>query len=181
MFGHTSKTEKIFVVDNVINYGRQEALLSFSQNSLYSFGHTSTSTHTHNLSRFVCYLSDEDLHKTSLDVVFTDLVKKYYKSDVKIDRSYINVYFPNTPIAVHSDHHSPNAVSLLMFINTQWHVDWAGELHFFNDDLTEITKAVLPKAGRGVLFDSIIPHTARNPSILSPIPRYTLTIKAFLV
>jgi Rps23 Pro-64 3,4-dihydroxylase Tpa1-like proline 4-hydroxylase len=67
-----------------------------------------------------------------------------------------------------------------MFINTQWHVDWAGELHFFNDDLSEITKSVIPKGGRAVVFDSSIAHSARSPSILSPVPRYTLTIKAFL-
>ena len=180
MFGHTSKTEKIYVVDNVINYGSQEALFDFCKNSMYSFGHVSSSVNPYDLSRFVSNLTDEELHRTSLDVVFADLVKKYYNKNVKIDRSYINIYFPYTPIAVHSDHHASNAVSFLMFINTQWHVDWAGELHFFNDDLSEITKSVIPKGGRAVVFDSSIAHSARSPSILSPVPRYTLTIKAFL-
>jgi len=180
MFGRISKTEKIYVVDNVIDYSNQEALFSFCKNSKFSFGHSASSVSEHNLSRFICNLTYEELTMIGLDKAFASLVKKHYNKDVKIDRSYINVYFPYTPTAVHTDDRESNAITFIMYANPQWQLDWAGETQFFSDDLLEVKQSVLPRGGRAVLFNSTIPHTARAPSNLCNVPRFTVTIKGFL-
>ena len=181
MFGHTSKTEKIFVVDNAIDYSNQEALFNFCKNSLYSFGHAASSVNAADLSRFICNLSANELAQTGLDVLFESLVKKYKHQKVRIDRSYINVYFPYTPTALHSDHNDPAAISFLVYANPHWQADWAGETQFFTDNAQEVKQSILPQGGRVILFDSNIPHTARAPAVLCPVPRFTLTIKGFLL
>lgn len=181
MFGRTSRTEKIYVVDNVIDYSNQEALFGFCKNSIFSFGHSATSVSPYELSRFVSNLTDEELSRTSLDKLFESLVKKHYGKGLKIDRSYINVYFPYTPTAVHTDDCSPGAVSFLIYANPYWQLDWAGETQFFTSNLQEVKQSVIPKGGRVILFDSNIPHSARAPSVLCTVPRFTLTIKGFLV
>ena len=181
MFGYTSKAEKIFVVDNAIDYSNQEALFNFCRNSLYSFGHSASSTSATDLSRFICNLTAEELSRTEMDTIFQTLVKKYKNRNVRIDRSYINVYFPYTPTALHTDDNDENAISFLAYANPNWQTDWAGETQFFTDDVQDIKKSVIPRGGRVIVFDSNLPHTARAPSVICPVPRFTLTIKGFLV
>lgn len=180
MFGHTSKTEKIFVVDNALDYSNQEALFNFCKNSLYSFGHAASSVSSADLSRFICNLTAEELGRTGLDQLFESLVKKYKNRRVRIDRSYINVYFPYTPTALHTDDNDADAISFLAYANPNWQTDWAGETQFFTADAQEVIKSVLPCGGRVIVFDSDVPHTARAPAVICPVPRFTLTIKGFL-
>lgn len=180
MFGRISKTAKIFVVDNQLEYSLQEALFNFCRNSKFTFGHSASSISQKDLSRFVSHLTEEELKLTSLDTLFKSLTKKYFNKSVRIDRSYINVYFPSTPTGVHSDDDDVNAVSFLAFLNPQWMVDWGGETVFYSDNLQKIVDYVIPRGDRVVLFNSNIPHSARSPSILCEIPRFTLTIKGFL-
>lgn len=180
MFGRTLDMEKIYVVDNAIDYSGQEALFNFCKNSLYTFGHSATSVSHNDLSRFVSHLTPEELSRTYLDKLFQTLAKKHFKKDVNIDRSYINVYFSNTPTGVHTDDDAPRAVSFIVFANPQWLIDWGGETVFYTDNLQEVRESVIPKGGRCVLFNSNIPHSARSPSPLAMVPRFTLTIKGFL-
>lgn len=180
MFGHTLKTEKIFVVDNALDYSNQEALFNFCKNSLYSFGHAASSVSYADLSRFICNLTAEELARTGLDKLFESLVKKHKNRNISIDRSYINVYFPYTPTALHTDDNDPNAISFLAYANPHWQVDWAGETQFFDSQIQDIQKSILPQGGRVVFFDSNIPHVARAPAVICPVPRFTLTIKGFL-
>ena len=180
MFGRILKTEKIYVVDNVLNYSEQEALLNFCKNSLYTLGHSASSVSHYDLTRFISNLTEEELSRTNLDRAFISLCEQYYGRKVKIDRSYINVYFPYTPTGVHTDDNDNNAISFLVYANPQWDLDWGGETQFFTDDLESVKESVIPKGGRAILFDSKIPHSARSPSVLCPIPRFTLTIKGFL-
>ena len=180
MFGHTSKTDDIYVVDNSIDYANQEALLGFCRNSLYSFGHSAQAHSPHDLSRFVSQLTAAELAVTKLDTVFAALTQQYFKRSVSIDRSYINAYFAYTPTAIHTDDYDPAAITFMIYANTQWHADWAGETQFFNQSLDEVTRSILPRGGRSVLFPGNLPHTARAPSVLCPGPRFTLTIKGFL-
>ena len=180
MFGRISKTEKIYVVDDALDYSAQEALFNFCRNSRYVFGHSASSTSHHDLSRFISNLTSEELSRTRLDELFKTQAKKHYGKDVIIDRAYINVYFSNTPTGVHTDDDAPESISFLAFANPQWSVDWGGETVFFSDNLQSIKQSIMPKGGRIILFDSTIPHSARAPSTMSAVPRFTVTIKGFL-
>ncbi len=64
----------------------------------------------------------------------------------------------------HSDHTSPEAMSLLYFANCDWDPSWSGETKFFDTQGEEILRAVLPRPGRGVLFPSRMVHCASPTS-----------------
>ena len=56
--------------------------------------------------------------------------------------------------------------TFLLYLNPDWSINDYGETVFYekNDDITEIITEVLPKYGRVVIFQGIIPHSARPPS-----------------
>ncbi|XP_028394289.1 uncharacterized protein LOC114518487 isoform X2 [Dendronephthya gigantea] len=59
-----------------------------------------------------------------------------------------------------------NEWTFLLYLNPDWSANDYGETVFYetNDDKTEIITEVLPKYGRVVIFQGIIPHSARPPS-----------------
>jgi Rps23 Pro-64 3,4-dihydroxylase Tpa1-like proline 4-hydroxylase len=180
MFGTTLSNIGVSSVDGRVNFCQQEAAFTFCRNSSFRFGHSATSSHHQDLSRFVSYLTDQELAVTGLDDIARSITKDLFSKDLDIQRSYINVYFPYTPTAVHTDDIESNTVTLLYYANPTWHHDWGGETQFFTKDLTSITDSILPAPGRIAIFDSTIPHTARSPSVLAPTPRFTIAIKGKL-
>jgi SM-20-related protein len=58
-----------------------------------------------------------------------------------------------------------------------WQPSWHGETLFYTPDHSDVIRAVLPKPGRMVIFDSDIPHAGRDPSRLCPLIRVTITFK----
>jgi hypothetical protein len=50
--------------------------------------------------------------------------------------------------------------TVIVYLNDEWHHDYAGETVFFTDDM-EISAGVLPKMGRLVVFDSMQHHCVR--------------------
>jgi len=71
---------------------------------------------------------------------------------------------------IHVDHGSehPNAeegnYTAIIYLNREWTPSCQGETILYNIKGTEIIKAVIPKPGRMLLFDSRIPHQARPPN-----------------
>jgi Rps23 Pro-64 3,4-dihydroxylase Tpa1-like proline 4-hydroxylase len=175
MFGTTLNNTGVSVIDGKVNFCQQEAIYTFCKNSSYRFGHAATSSHHQDLARFVSYLTSEELAVTGLDVIASQEIPT-----LKIQRAYINVYFPYTPTAVHTDDVDDTAITILYYANPTWHHDWSGETQFFSKDLSQITNSIMPAPGRLVVFNSAIPHTARSPSVLAQAPRFTIAIKGKL-
>lgn len=67
--------------------------------------------------------------------------------------------------------------TLLLFCNPSWPAAWGGELVFYNDEKDDIIKAVLPKPKRAVIFNGVIPHSARSPSLMCDQLRMTIAFK----
>jgi hypothetical protein len=67
-------------------------------------------------------------------------------------------------------------VTALLYVNEPWESAFAGETVFFDDD-EEARLAVLPKAGRLLLFTAAILHVGRPPSRLVWGQRFTTAIK----
>jgi len=78
---------------------------------------------------------------------------------------------------VHVDSTDNNNYTILAYINPEWSVDWGGETLFYDSNLQEIVKAIIPKPGRVIIFDSTLPHSARPPQIHCPYSRCVLAIK----
>lgn len=78
---------------------------------------------------------------------------------------------------VHVDSTDNNNYTILTYVNPEWNIDWGGETLFYDPNLQEIAKSIIPKPGRVVIFDSTLPHSARPPQIHCPYSRCVLAIK----
>ncbi len=78
---------------------------------------------------------------------------------------------------VHVDSTDNDNYTILAYINPEWSIDWGGETLFYDSNLQEIVKSIIPKPGRVIIFDSTIPHSARPPQIHCPYSRCVLAIK----
>jgi SM-20-related protein len=76
-------------------------------------------------------------------------------------RVYANAHTYGTDGYVHTDSEDINYYSTICYMHSEWHHDWAGELVFFNQDRSDITRAVFPRSGRIVTFHGAVPHCAR--------------------
>jgi hypothetical protein len=70
----------------------------------------------------------------------------------------------------------PLFVTLLIYIDKQWHLHWDAETLFL-DSVTETGVFVRPKAYRVVLMDQDILHRVSVPSAEARRPRYSVAIK----
>lgn len=97
-----------------------------------------------------------------------------------VERMYVNAYSYGDCPTVHVDNVKEGHFTVLYYANYEWNHNWSGETVFYNDALDEIVRAVYPKPGRIVAFDSRIPHVAREPNRICPVVRYTIAIKLHL-
>jgi len=99
-------------------------------------------------------------------------------------RTYINSYTYGTDAYAHIDDHwimekygtDSMTETIIVYLNKEWNIDWAGETVLY-DSNKEIEKAVLPKEGRVLVFDSRILHAARPVSRACPALRSVLVFK----
>jgi SM-20-related protein len=97
-----------------------------------------------------------------------------------VERMYVNAYSYGDCPTVHMDHAEEGHFTVLYYANYEWNYNWSGETVFYNDARDEIIRAVYPKPGRIVVFDSTIPHVAREPNRICPVVRYTIAMKLYL-
>lgn len=85
-----------------------------------------------------------------------------------------NAYKYSDVIGLHKD--IGYDITVLLFGNNEWKLSWGSETIFTNEESenSEIIKSVIPKPGRLLMFDSLIPHTGRVPSSSFPHYRYSL-------
>ncbi|MEM7281480.1 MAG: 2OG-Fe(II) oxygenase [Pseudomonadota bacterium] len=62
----------------------------------------------------------------------------------------------------------------MVYLNTHWRAEFGGETMFYNQEKTDVQKAVIPAPGRMVFFDARIPHWGRAPTKDFPFVRLTL-------
>jgi|TARA_B100001250_G_scaffold29340_1_gene24069 hypothetical protein len=95
----------------------------------------------------------------------------------KIENAYINMGIHSENPDVHVDSSLPGDKTLLYYINREWKHEWGGETIFLDDNAREIEYVTPFIPGRVILFDSTIPHAARQQSFAGPDYRFTLAIK----
>jgi Rps23 Pro-64 3,4-dihydroxylase Tpa1-like proline 4-hydroxylase len=109
----------------------------------------------------------------------TDVMQtiKDYLGDVQLIQAYINASDCNTSTLSHIDDISDDCVTVIIYLNRDWKIDYHGATMFFDGiNSDEVTKTVFPKAKRAAIFSSNIWHMAGIPSHEAGI-RYTLAIK----
>jgi Rps23 Pro-64 3,4-dihydroxylase Tpa1-like proline 4-hydroxylase len=96
---------------------------------------------------------------------------------VELVEAYINASDCNTITLSHIDDISDDYITVIIYLNRQWKIDYQGATMFFDGfGSDEVTKTVFPKAKRAAIFSSNIWHMAGIPSHEAGV-RYTLAIK----
>lgn len=94
-----------------------------------------------------------------------------------LSRCYANAMPPGVGGGVHKDSPHRDHITAIYYPQAIWSHDEGGETLFFNQSVTEVIKAVVPKPDRLVLFSGVIPHVARPVYRNSHTPRITLMYK----
>ena len=106
------------------------------------------------------------------------ILKKYIPDNFEIFNSYVNLGIRGDQHEAHSDYYwKDGGKTLLLYVNKEWHRNWGGETVFFDDQGVEIEYVTPFVPGRIIIFDSDIPHMAKEQSSLGPSYRFTLAIK----
>lgn len=129
--------------------------------------------------RLVSYIDQSVLNRMGFnDPARASVLKHYIPEDYVLFNSYVNLGIRGDQHQAHSDYYWSNGgKTLLLYANKEWHRDWCGETFFYNDAGTEIEYVNSFVPGRVVIFDSDIPHLAREQSNLGPSYRFTLAVK----
>jgi Rps23 Pro-64 3,4-dihydroxylase Tpa1-like proline 4-hydroxylase len=96
--------------------------------------------------------------------------------DYYLERVYVNAYTSSDSPRPHQDTNDNSGLTILYYANDDWNWEYGGETVFFNDAM-DVVKAVLPRPGRVVIFNSILYHCARSQNNLGPKFRYTIAFK----
>lgn len=100
--------------------------------------------------------------------------QELFKNYVPV-RFYINSMSYGSDGYIHTDSVRENEVTAVIYLNEQWHPNFAGETLLFKDE--EIFYSCLPKPNRAFLFDARYKHVARGVSRKCTQLRRTLVIK----
>ena len=110
---------------------------------------------------------------------FTDGIAGFLDDYVppNVETAYINCGIHSESPDVHVDSSRKGDKTLLYYMNREWKHEWGGETILLGDDAQEIEYITPYKPGRIIIFDSTIPHSARQQSFAAPMYRFTLAIK----
>ena len=123
----------------------------------------------------VSYLDEEWCHKKFFKNGIGDYLSEFCPP--KIDGAYINMGLHSENPDVHVDSSIKGDKTLIYYMNREWKHEWGGETIFLDDNSKEIEYITPFVPGRIIVFDSTIPHSARQQSFAGPLYRFTLAIK----
>lgn len=136
--------------------------------------YTEGARHGAELVHWVTELSAEDTWVGALLAPIRPLVGA--AGSFRLARAYCNAHVSSDVPLPHVDSRSAGDRTVLIYANADWRPEFAGETVFF-DDRDEITRAVIPRPGRAVIFDSAIRHCARPPTKIFLGLRLTVAFK----
>lgn len=111
-------------------------------------------------------------------------LKKYFLGERKLSRVYINGYTYGTDGYIHRDDslfeelgtESPFSETVVVYLNKEWEMNWGGETAIVGND-GEISKSVIPKFTRMLIFDGQMQHASRPLSRMCKELRMVLVFK----
>lgn len=164
----------IKVLDNLISAAQLALLYQFCRGSYFKIGYEDTDAiENANHKYLVSPWSEEDLINSG----FIDAVKGSEVGDLINSKQIYKVFLNlSTPGDVNFLHTHFGKTVVLAYVNLTWQADFGGETVFYNDDKTEVIKAVNVKPGRIVVFDGGINHSIRPQVHTAPHYRMTLAI-----
>jgi Rps23 Pro-64 3,4-dihydroxylase Tpa1-like proline 4-hydroxylase len=118
--------------------------------------------------------------------VLWNYLKHHFLGERMLSRVYINGYTYGTDGYIHRDDphfdeqkdNSPTTETVIIYLNKSWDPDWGGETSLFDNE-REITKSILPKFGRMLIFDGQKEHASRPLSRVCNELRKVLVFKTY--
>lgn len=111
------------------------------------------------------------------------LIKKHVQNDLRLYECMVSANTFGTEGHIHHDvpERAPREkhLTILVYCNKEWKMDWAGETLFF-DEQGEVNAAVIPKPGRVLICKGDPVHVGRSVSRICPTDRRVLVFKAWL-
>jgi hypothetical protein len=98
-----------------------------------------------------------DLESQVWDVIKRDIIVE----PCKLLRCYVNAYTFGTEGAMHTDSNREGEYTVMLYLNREWQMNWAGETVILDKDGTDIQQAVVPRFRRIVKFPCNRLHAAR--------------------
>lgn len=103
-------------------------------------------------------------------------IQKYLRSKYIIKDVYANGQTFGQSGSIHQDSVLPNHETLLIYMNTEWDINWGGETVFLDHESKD-TKYFLPDPNAALLFPSNLYHFAKAPTKEFYGIRYTIAYK----
>lgn len=177
----TRSNKQIIIIDNLYTYSEVAGIYKYITESPFKIGNTD-SDDVQDIAdkRLACPTDCNALHTMKLfDEKKLKVIGKYISEEkLKICRVHINLGIRGDNYKAHSDYYwDSDAKSLLYYANKEWDKNWGGETVFFDDSGEEIEYVMPFIPGRLIIFNSDIPHMAKEQSSLGPQYRFTIAVK----
>jgi len=177
----------IKIYDGLFNSNILESLFAYTENISWQFGSEYSNDDPFSMKFWGCpIMTDNDLfilqseeipdEISKCDRIIQDTwhimntQKEFDHLNLNVHTIILNGVSYGQEGGIHVDHGSehPNTkegnYTAIIYLNREWTPSCQGETILYNIEGTEIIKAIIPKPGRMLLFDSRIPHQARPPN-----------------
>lgn len=174
----TQAGRRILVIDHAIPEEIGHALYAyFNQHVLWSFD--ANDAQDGDNVQFVHGLENELMADSPLWQYLERYLTKFFGPGYLPYNCSVNHTRQGDSPMEHQDTYDASAqdVSLLLYLNPRWNLNFAGETVYF-DEKGEIEFSVLPKFLRLAIHEGYIRHASRPPTPACTSSRYTLAIKA---
>ena len=170
----------ITVIDNLFNFSELVAIHTGIVGLPYKISNSNAAEVQDIVDRrLVSYVDQTALHTMGFfSEPRASTLKKYIPNNFNLFNSYVNLGIRGDQHEAHSDYYwRDGCKTLLLYATKDWHRNWGGETVFFDQQGQEIEYITPFVPGRVIVFDSDIPHLAKEQSTLGPNFRFTLAIK----
>ena len=176
----TKSNKQIVVIDDCFNFSELAGIHTGACALPFKISNSNASEVQHIVDRrLVSYIDSRALATMGFFAEEkSSIIKKYVSDDFEIFNSYVNLGIRGDQHETHADYYwKDGGKTLLLYVNKEWNRNWGGETVFFDDAGEEIEYITPYIPGRIIIFDSDIPHLAKEQSSLGPSYRFTLAIK----
>lgn len=169
---------KVYVLDDLVHESiRQQVFETIYELPFYhaDFDRDDTQAFRHMVHLFEPSQYDNPLLQALTDAAQVFLAERGERTS-GVGQMYVNFGLFGDHQFAHTD--GDNVWTALVFVNQEWHTDWAGELLLYDDSAPRAPAwAIAPEPGRMVIFDGRILHRGGVPSKHCFVPRLSLAIK----
>lgn len=132
-------------------------------------------------------MEESDLYYTAIDMFDLLIQRIEQNSDLKfnpdkVQQIVLNCYEYGNYSGPHKDNlDDENAISMILYLNTDWKPEWGGNTEFYDEAMQRVTSAVSPIGGDVVVFPGNLWHRGGDVSRICTKAKYSITYQGFLL